>query len=128
MTLKYPSLYVDTSPKDLDLIILQSQKFIKIYLSKCPLLPIYYIDKHFGSRINGIKSPRVFVIAIILITIKWIEDEYPSNKGIANLFKLSPIELNELEIQILKEIEYRLFVTVEDYELFIRELYDTFNH
>ena len=62
---------------------------------------------------------KVFIFALILITIKFVEDEYPSNKGIATIFNLDSKLLNQYEIKILQDLNYNLYLNGEDYELFL---------
>lgn len=113
------SRFSDNNSINIDKIIIGCLKFIKIYLPECPMLPLNYLDKYFKNTL--IEEPYIFLITLILITVKWIEDSYPSNKAISKIFNISILKLNYYERTILEKIDYRLYVSEEDYDAFIKE-------
>lgn len=97
-------------------IVLNCRKFIESYLPECPYLPIYYFNK-----ISDISKyqPNLLLITLILISVKWIEDNYPNNSGIAKIFNLDKYELNKCELDVLVDLDYSLFISTENYEFFL---------
>lgn len=110
---RFPNL----SYKELDIIVLNCRRLVSTYLPDCMYLPLYYFARF--SPEYSIKEPLVFMISLILITIKFAEDEFPSNKGIARLFYVDEKVMNDYEIEILKYLDYRLYLTGETYDDFL---------
>ena len=82
----------------------------------CPYIPLYYLDK---ITDNYIEDPHAFIISIILISIKWAEDDVPKNKFVARMCGFLLETFNNYERMVLKLLNFNLFLSNEEYLQYI---------
>mmetsp|Transcript_42611 Transcript_42611/g.106587 ORF Transcript_42611/g.106587 Transcript_42611/m.106587 type:complete len:362 (-) Transcript_42611:214-1299(-) len=64
------------------------------------------------------------VVTAIMVAAKFLDDYYHSNKHWALIAGLPIKELNELEVNFLDQLGYKLHIQREEYDWFAQELYD----
>ena len=75
------------------------------------ILSLIYLDKICLKKINlSINNIYKFLFTSILLAIKFNEDRIYKNNYYAYILGISPIELNLMEKNFLKLLEYQLFV------------------
>uniref|UniRef100_A0A6U4VYC2 Cyclin n=1 Tax=Hemiselmis andersenii TaxID=464988 RepID=A0A6U4VYC2_HEMAN len=79
--------------------------------------------KENGPLLTSATYQRLVVTAI-MVAAKFLDDYYHSNKHWALIAGLPTKELNELEVNFLDQLGYRLHIQREEYDWFAQELYD----
>jgi hypothetical protein len=64
------------------------------------------------------------VVTSIMVAAKFLDDYYHSNKHWALIAGLPTSEINELELDFLGQLGYRLHIQREEYDWFAQELYE----
>ena len=78
--------------------------------------------KLLGMRLDGYTSYRL-LLTILLLSSKSYEDEHYSNESWANVGGVSLIDLNKMEIKLLKLFNYNIFITYEQMLSILKFLY-----
>lgn len=86
----------------------------------------YFLDKianmkNVGLRINSLSVHRLLLTAVLLST-KVMDDVLYDNAHFAKVGGLGVKELNELELDLLKVLEFKLHITPKEFEAFEKHL------
>eukprot|EP00446_Apocalathium_sp_SHHI-4_P005285 CAMPEP_0177178176 /NCGR_PEP_ID=MMETSP0367-20130122/14192_1 /TAXON_ID=447022 ORGANISM="Scrippsiella hangoei-like, Strain SHHI-4" /NCGR_SAMPLE_ID=MMETSP0367 /ASSEMBLY_ACC=CAM_ASM_000362 /LENGTH=286 /DNA_ID=CAMNT_0018624823 /DNA_START=85 /DNA_END=945 /DNA_ORIENTATION=+ len=88
---------------------------------ECFVLALVYIDrvmKHHPAYAFGQLSGHRMVLSAMVLAIKFLDDNFLSNKFYARVGGLQVTELNTLEIKMMKLLNYRLLVVPEEFEVY----------
>ena len=91
---------------------------------ECFLLSLVYIDRLIQSGhvpVNSFTIHRVIIVSIVL-AIKFNDDSFYDSASYALIGGIPVEELNYLEMEFLKEINFSLLVSCEDYQKYHNEL------
>ncbi len=88
---------------------------------------LMYLDrlkrKNPSVRITSRNFQRYLLVAI-MESCKFFEDNYYSNKHWARIGNISCAEINELELDFLFRLSFKLNVTREEYDAFVEQIYE----
>lgn len=79
------------------------------------LFVLIYLDRIANVPINGCTIHRLF-LALVTILTKFHRDDPPTMQYLAKVGGVGVKELCRLEIEILRNINFSLFITKDDYE------------
>jgi len=100
--------------------------FLRIYRYtdcsiECYILGLVYIDRLLTKNpdiiFNNFTAHRILFSCTIL-AIKYLEDYYYSNSHYAKIGGLTLSEINKLEINTLKLLNFNAFVSFEEYQIY----------
>jgi len=106
------------------LISLCFEYYIFHFLPHAPLLFLFYFKKlesfHIGNKFI---EKYIFVLALLQLCCKWLEDEHYSNKSmIEQFYSLKGCkQLTQMELAIFAALDYNMFVSKEAYDAFVQE-------
>ena len=88
------------------------------------IIALIYIDRILENKNFKLSKYNVFrvLLSAILIAIKYNEDEIYDNSCFAEIFGLNIKELNKLESKFLELIDFKLFTSNEELELYFNKL------
>ena len=92
---------------------------------ECLVLALIYIDRLIQSGtipVNSFTIHRV-IISSVVVAIKFFDDTFYLNNHYARIGGIETEELSFLELEFLKNINFSLHVTCEDYQKYHNELY-----
>jgi len=90
----------------------------------CFVLALVYIDRLIqrdGFVLVGLNVHRV-IITSLMIAAKFFDDFYFNNAFYARVGGIGTVEINELEVDFLRRLEYSLHVTTEEFDRYNEEL------
>ena len=91
---------------------------------ECLILSLIYIDRLIQSGtipVNSLTIHRV-IITSVMLAIKFFDDAFFNNSFYARIGGIPTEELNSLELEFLKAINFSLLVTNDDYQKYYNEL------
>lgn len=106
------------------LISLCFEYYITHFLPHAPLLFLFYFKKLQGFQIgNKFIEKYIFVLALLQLCCKWLEDEHYSNKCmIEQFYSIKGCkQLTRTELAIFAALDYNMFVSKETYDAFVQE-------
>ncbi len=75
-----------------------------------------YLDRY-NKRNNLCKhNIKAVLYACVILSIKYIYDTVPSNKCFARIIEIPTQDLNKLEISVLKELDFELYIDDDEYQ------------
>jgi hypothetical protein len=105
------------------LISICFEYYIFHFLPHAPLLFLFYFKKLKDFQIgNKFIEKYIFVLALLQLCCKWLEDEHYSNKSIIEQFYSSKgcKQLTQMELEIFAALDYNMFVSKETYDAFVQ--------
>lgn len=93
--------------------------------SECFVVALIYIDRIIESRRIILTSLNIhrLLITSVMLSAKFLDDIFYNNAFYAKLGGVSPLEMNALEIEFLKLINFSLFVNFDSYTQYKIELF-----
>jgi hypothetical protein len=104
------------------LISICFEYYIFHFLPHAPLLFLFYFKKlkdfHIGNKFI---EKYIFVLALLQLCCKWLEDEHYSNNSMIEQFYSSKgcKQLTQMELEIFAALDYNMFVSKETYDAFV---------
>ena len=92
---------------------------------ECLVLALIYIDRLIQSGripVNSLTIHRILITSI-LIAIKFFDDTFCTNSYYARIGGIQTKEMNHLEMEFLKGVNFSLLVSCADYHKYHNELY-----
>lgn len=92
---------------------------------ECFVLCLVYIDRivhsHSDIQVNDLTCHRMLLVGT-MIAAKFHDDEYAANSYYAKVGGIETSELNALEAEFLKALNFKLFVTGKDFDWYLTAL------
>ncbi|CAG9321178.1 unnamed protein product [Blepharisma stoltei] len=96
---------------------------------ECYVLALIYIDristKHNSFVVNSLCIHRL-ILAAVMLSAKFSEDKFYKNSYYAKVGGISCTEMNSLEHQFLIMIEFDLYVSEKEFQLYLSTLINNF--
>ena len=88
------------------------------------IIALIYIDRFLGNNNIKLSMNNVHKIlsTAVLLAIKYNEDEIYNNKNFAKIFGLKNRELNKLENKFLDLIDFKLFTSKKEFQLYYNKI------
>jgi len=110
------------APKvDISTYLLRIQQYFKCS-DECFVLCLAYIDRLARStevQVTNLTCHRL-VLASCVVAAKFQDDEFVSNEFYARVGGIDVQEMNHLEAEFLKLLDYRLYVSPQEYNLYLQ--------
>merc|ERR1719295_121694 len=92
---------------------------------ECFVLALIYIDrliKHNGNFLVNSLNVHRLIITSVMLAAKFFDDQYFNNAYFGKVGGVNCKEINSLEIEFLFMINFNLYVSEKDYEMYNRKL------
>jgi len=80
--------------------------------------------KNKGDALLTTKTYQRTVLGVIMLACKYLDDFYYSNKHWAQIGGIPTKELNEIEINLLNKLDFKLHIQREEYDWYVEKLYN----